>query len=173
MNTRSFWNGIRARRVVILGAGAMHRQADDTREERAQPYLSSAHLVARGSVNLGYVAARELQDCRFSVSRRVLGDQHADAGCRGLVQGLSKIRYFISHQFTTVGIRQVPVSDEHGDSAEVRFDAYAPVGLARPPDLDTGRSGVIGDDLAVREPKKTLHKGGASQRRDIDTVFGH
>jgi len=41
MNTRSFWSGICARHVVILGAGPpWRRQADGTREEQAPPHLS-------------------------------------------------------------------------------------------------------------------------------------
>src|ERR1700738_972634 len=104
MNGWSFRSRVRALRVVILSAGDMGSETDHAREERAPP---PAHLAARGRMNLGYVAARELQDCRFPVSCRVRGDQHADSGCLGLVQGLAKISYFISHQFTTIGIRQV------------------------------------------------------------------
>ncbi len=52
-----------------LGRSVSPRQTDGTREEQTPPHLSGAHSMTRDPVNLGYVAARELQDCRFPVCR--------------------------------------------------------------------------------------------------------
>src|ERR1700730_7937555 len=65
------------------------------------------------------------------------------------------------------------VGHESRQLAEGGLDTDAPVSVAGPADLDARRLRLIGDDLAVREPKIALHEGGASQRRDIDAVFGH
>src|SRR5882757_10409504 len=65
------------------------------------------------------------------------------------------------------------VGHEGRQLAEGGLDSDATVSVSSPADLNARRLRLIGDELAVREPKIALHEGGASQRRDIDAIFGH
>src|SRR5882757_3498762 len=135
--------------------------------------LNRIDSFAGQRMNLGDIAPGE-QDHRRSTIPALIGlHQHGRVGALGLGQGFIEILDLVAGQLATVGVRQMTVGHEGRQLAENGLDANAPVSVAGPADLDARRLRLIGDDLAVREPNIALHEGGASQRRDIDAVFGH
>src|ERR1700688_2973425 len=133
--------------------------------------LNRIDSIAGQRMNLGDIAPGKFDHRRSAFPALIGVHQHGHAGALGLGERFIEIHDLVAGQLPTVGIGQMTVGHEGRQLAEGGLDADAPVSVASPADLDARRFEVIGDDLAVREPKKTPYKGGASQRRDIDAVF--
>jgi len=54
-----------------------------------------------------------------------------------------------------VGIRKVPVCDEHGELSKLRFNPHSAIGVSRWSDFDARSMRVVRGDSAARERKKT------------------
>src|SRR5258708_32515819 len=69
--------------------------------------------------------------------------------------------------------REMTVSDVHGQEAELRLDSNSPVRVRRPPNLDAGRVGIVGDYLAMRKSNEATHERVGSVGRNVDAILGN
>src|ERR1700751_5741160 len=69
--------------------------------------------------------------------------------------------------------RQMTISNVHGQETELRLDSNPPVRVRRPPNLDAGRVGIVGDHLAVRESDEATQERVGSFRRNVDAILGN
>src|SRR5258707_6343393 len=65
------------------------------------------------------------------------------------------------------------VSDVHGQEAELRLDSNPPVRVRRPPNLDAGRVGIVGDHLTARESDEATQERCGSVGRNVDAILGN
>src|ERR1700741_1486144 len=117
------------------------------------------------------VSSRELNDGCISVASGVRWDQYFDTRCFGLSERIRQIRHFISGHFPAVGIRKVPVCDEHGELAKLRFKPYSAIGVSRSSDFYARSMRIVGGDSAVRECKKATNELVCLVSGDIDAIF--
>src|SRR5258708_14321476 len=69
--------------------------------------------------------------------------------------------------------REMTVSDVHGQEAELRLDSNPPVRVRRPPNLDAGRVGMVGDHLTMGESAEATQERGDPVGRNVDAILGN
>src|SRR5260370_35604970 len=63
------------------------------------------------------------------------------------------------------------VSDVHSQETEFRLNSNPPVPVRRPPNLDAGRVGIVGDHLTVRESDEATHERGGPIGRNVYAIL--
>jgi hypothetical protein len=80
-------------------------------------------------MNLGDVAAWELQDRGLAVAGHVGFDQHSCACALGLADRRREIGDLVARHLPSIRIRKMAIGHQHGHAAEGGFDADASVGV--------------------------------------------
>src|SRR6516165_4198498 len=124
-------------------------------------------------MNLGDVSSRKPHDSSISFLSLVRRNDDLHACGVGLGKGVRQVRHFISSDFSAVGIRKVPVCDEHGELAKLRFNPHSTIGVSRSSDFYARSMRVVRGDSAARERKKTPNELVGFISGDIDASFGN
>src|SRR5215469_9798882 len=130
-------------------------------------------LLLADRMNLGDVSSREPHDSSISFLSLVRRNDDLHACGVGLGKGVRQVRHFISSHFSAVGVRKVPVCDEHGELAKLRFNPHSAIGVSRSSDFYARSMRVVRGDSAARERKKTANELVGFISGDIDAIFGN
>src|SRR4029077_8606970 len=134
----------------------LNLRAQRQRQKQRRPTNNESHggLLTPDRVNLGDIAARELDHCCLPVADGIWFDQYGPSCRPCFVERLAEIGDFVSGQFAPVRIRQMPVGDENGEHAELRCDSNSPDRIGPSPDLYTWCMRIVAQNLTVRKLEK-------------------
>src|SRR5271170_306965 len=126
--------------------------------ERASDDASHAHQFsfARAGMDLGDIAAGELDNRGLAAVRCEGLDEHAGAGGSRFGERAGEIGHFVAGQLATIRPGQMAVRHNHNRLSETGFNTDAPIRLSGLADLDARRLAVVGYDLAMRERDKLM-----------------
>src|SRR5271170_1337480 len=110
-------------------------------------------------MDLGNIPAGKLHQGCCALVGSVGRNEYLDSRRLGLGEGSRQIRNLVARRLVPVWIRQMAVRYENRQLAEVGLDTDSPIGVARPPDLNTGSVRIIGDDTPMTKGKKAVYEG--------------
>src|SRR6516225_7890920 len=124
-------------------------------------------------MNLGDVAAWELQDRGLAVTDHVGFNQHCCACAFSLADRRREIGDLVARHLPPMRIREMAIGHQHGHAAEGGLDADASVRIGWSADLYAWRLAVVRNNFAMRESDKIADERSGRIRRDIDPVLRH
>src|SRR5713226_4965977 len=140
---------------------------------RAIRITSTSSCLLLRVVNFCDIAAWELHHSRVAVIGCIWSGEYRGSSRLGFWQRFGQIRDFVAGELTPIREREMTVSDVHGQEAELRLDSNPPVRVRRPPNLDAGRVGIVGDHLTVRKSDEATQEHGGSVGRNVDAILGN
>jgi hypothetical protein len=122
-------------------------------------------------MDLGNEAAGKLYNCGAAIIRVDWFDQNRDAVVAGLGERFAKIAHFIAVDFISKRIGKLAIGCHELHLAELRFEANAPISLARLADFRGVRVPVIGNHPAAGKVYERMRKIIDAVRRHIDAIL--
>src|SRR5262249_56384805 len=110
-------------------------------------------------MNLGDIAAWELQDRGLAITGHVGFDQHNGTCALGLADRRREIGDLVARHLPSIRIGKMAIGHQQSYPAEGGFNTDAPIGIGWSADLHTWRVAVVRNDPTMRESGEIADKG--------------